>query len=520
MLSLQDETVEEDPKHSPNHEQKYNSSNSSSTHLLRKDIDPRPINPAPLSVSSNSDQSSDNQIEVRAKNIRARERLQTLRDRVARTRALAIRAKQDVQKHRERYQNSNARFMEVVDQMMTLDDVRSLKSLHPYYFELKSAQDELGPLEAACDSLEIRLQNEEQSLEQEEESFYKYNTLPLNQAPNSGEDTPSSPLTVTSRAPQLTSESSVIKHELTQEYFRKVSEAENIKEYLQDLEDGRYKLLEEAAFRQRHGLSLSSEGTKFLADFSEIYNITFENLQQLEKEILNLEQRCLEAGFFDETQHKYEVFNMLADDIWETILDVHFRSPFHAAAEHLDYDAHETNFVDKHDYVNNWMLDWVKDSPLEALRLRTWVYSTYPEIKDEPLDSDRWAELALLWWHRDEAAQPLNISERDKPNKKSFEGSSICLADGSYLPFDSQVFVEGTIMFEESHTAQTRKPRSTRDTNESPSRSGADAIDETTDASLIENIPQSIIEKSVPSIEPIRHHITKFTLSPVAPTRF
>jgi len=348
-------------------------------------------------------------VETRARNIRARERLQILRNRVARTRALALHSRRDLRQPQERLRKANANLMRAIDKLMTINDPPGMKDLYPYYTEVRHAQDELGPLEYSYDSLQIQLYDEEQDLEQEEEHFYQISNDPLIHMLSSEFDIPLSPfvepLGSLDSESEPESDLSLPEHELVQEYLEQVSAAQQMKLELYDLENRKSQLEEEATFRYRHHLPLPLGGERFIAEFPTLYRKTLHTLRALERDLLELRQTCLNDHLFDESQYNYKAYDTFLDEVEDTILDAHVRSPFHAAAQHLDYREYQPDYQNKREYVNSWMLQWVKESPLEALRLREWIYHKYPEMAKEPPESDRWSELALLWWHEDRAGQ-------------------------------------------------------------------------------------------------------------------
>ena len=362
------------------------------------------------------DSSSEVDFDRQARNIRARERVEILRRRVIRTRHLTYESRQTLRESRERYRDACARLMGAIDQIMARDDVRNLKTLEPYYKEIRAAQDEMGPAEDAYDRLENRLDDEEQDLEQEEDHFNRrYNvTVPL--PPESKLDDVLSPLLKPYQTPETEIQNLDLENELVQEYLEKVAEAEHLKEELDDLESDFNRLSEDAVFRKRHNIGLSTETAEFLAEYEKIYKNTVDTLRATEDALFDLRNRCVNGHLFNESEYVYESRDALTEEVMDSVMEARERSPLYTAAQGNEYHERETNFKDKRDYVNHWMLEWMQGSPLEAFQLRAWIYFENPETRKDPLDYE-WSELAILWWDNDDAGQAANENEDYKRSR-------------------------------------------------------------------------------------------------------
>lgn len=351
-------------------------------------------------------------VDTQANNVRARERVEILRGRVFRTRRRVQDAREDVRQFRERLREASAELMKVINQVMALENVQNLRSLQPLYKKTSDAQDELGPIEDYYDNLESLLNDQEQELEQEERHFYSYNNIFLRQLPDQQLDKPLSPLVKPYEPPPDHIRDVNLDNEQVQAYLAKMAEAQTLKEDLDEMEANHYKLSQESSFRKRHNLQLSRESASFLANYENWHDMALEKLHDVEDELYNLREQCLDDYLFREDEHVYLRRDALVEDIMDSVNEARERSPLRAAAQYgPSHHLCEVNFSDKRDYVNAWMLDWVQDSILEAHRLRAYIYFEYPHQGKE-LAGEEWSDLAIDWWDRDTAGSKANESYR------------------------------------------------------------------------------------------------------------
>ena len=360
------------------------------------------------SIKGYQDEESRVDVDVQAGNIRARKRLETLRGRVSRTRRVLSESRQDVQFLREKLRDATARLMRAIDELMARDNFENLRSLSPFYEATRIAQDELGPVEDSYDILEMRLNREEEELEQEEVHFYTHNNIVLAPPPDSKLDEPLTPLRKPYRPDDVQFQDLDLDNELVKQYLEKVAEAESLKEEIYDLESEQYGLIEELAFRTRYNLKLSEGKSAFMFNYPQKYKELTETLQSVENDLYDLRDSCIEQKLFGVTEHVYEPRDALVEDIYDSMNEALDRLPLRTAADHAASPRqHSTDFTDKREFVNTWLLELVQDSPVEALRLRMSIVLEY-EKEGKELKGEEWPALVLGWWNRDHAGEEAN----------------------------------------------------------------------------------------------------------------
>ena len=345
-------------------------------------------------------------VDLQAANTRARERVEIMRCRVLQTRRVISEKRQELQLLRERLRDATDRLMRFVHELMAQDDAKNLRSLEPHYCELSDAQDNLGPAEYAYDLLETRLSREEDELEDEEVHFYTHNNIRLASPPDLKLENTLTPLTKSYRPDEEDFPTFILGGGLQRDYLAKWSEAGSLKQQLHVLEDEQYELTQELAFRTRHNLQLSQEKTSSLFDFPKHHKELVEKLERVEDDLYELRDRCLEQNLFTDSEYIYEPYDALVEEIWESVNDARDRSPLHA-----HYTPHEVNFEDKQDHVNTWLLEWMQESTLEIMRLKSFIQFKYPQHGQE-LDDDDWSNLVLDFWDRDSAGKSANTEKR------------------------------------------------------------------------------------------------------------
>ena len=217
-------------------------SRSSNQEQYRRDTPPNnrfsgsTISPPPgqdsayFSLNEWEDEGSEVGAEIQARQVHARERVEILRGRLFRTRHLIQARRRKLRELRESARDASARLMRRVGEVIALEDVENLRALTPLYEECRLIQDELGPAEEDQNQLEIRLNDEEQELEQEEDHFYRHYNVSIGQLSESRLDETLSPLVKPYEPPEPEFESLDRTHELVQEYHEKVIAAENLKD--------------------------------------------------------------------------------------------------------------------------------------------------------------------------------------------------------------------------------------------------------------------------------------------------
>ena len=350
-------------------------------------------------------------VEIQARNMRARERVEILRGRVFRTRSLINDRRQELHFLRDRVRNATAKLMQAVNMVMALNTVQDLAPLTSHYEDMSHAQGELGPAEDAYDILENRLNREEAELEQEEQHFYTHNNITLVPLPDSKLDEEISPLVKPYEPEDNKYQDLDLENDLAKQYLSKVSEAEDLKEQLHDLENEQYQITQEIAFRTRHNLPLSEQKSVFVVEFPKEYKGLLEKLDAVEEALYELREQCVSAKLFTDLEYPYEPRDALVDEIYESVSYAMERSPLRSVGSHTETRFPEdTNFKDKREYVNSWLLGWVQDSTVDKMRLKAFIYYQYPK-DGKQLEGEEWSDLALEYWDQDEAGK----SAKEKP---------------------------------------------------------------------------------------------------------
>lgn len=397
------------------------------------------------SVMGHQNEDSVVDMDVQARNIRARERVEIFRGRTLRTRRILNERRQEVQTLRDKLRDATAKLMREIDELIVRDKVENLQSLAPYFEATRTAQDELGPVEDAYDGLEIRLIGEEEELEQEEMHFYTHNNITLSQLPDSKLDAQLTPLVQPYQPEDVEFQNLDLENELVKQYLGKVNEANHLKEEIDDLENEQYSLTKELAFRTRYNLHLSEEKAAFMFEYPNIHKALVENVQRVEDDLYDLRDLCIAQGLFTASEHGYKPRNALVDEIYEALDYALDRYPLRTAADHAASDKPSTpNLKDKRDYVNKWMLEQLQDSPVETLRLRSFIIVEY-EKAGKKLGGEEWPTLVLGWWDKDDADEEAQTESvlstmdalRGGTNSKASEGSlEVDLGDGQRIELE------------------------------------------------------------------------------------
>jgi hypothetical protein len=342
--------------------------------------------------------------QLQARQMRARERVVILRGRVQRTRRIKSKRREELRPLREEVGSATGR---LIKRLYELDALGSLPSeLLADCERFRVAHDALGPAENAFDMLEIRLDQEEEDLEEEEDHFYRHYNVLSEPDLDSNLDTALSPLAEPYNPSDVDIQEINLVPEQLREYLQLKERAETLKTEMLNLEEEYYRCVEEEKFRMEHRVSISAETTTFLANYAKIHLAIVADLDKAEEELFTLREECVELHLFEESDYIYEQHDALSRDIWDAVEDARDRSPLRVAANDVDYFERETRLSDKKNTVNSWLLDWIRDSSINVLALKAWLYSLYPDIpsKDEYLlENDNWAGLALKFWDTDSA---------------------------------------------------------------------------------------------------------------------
>ncbi|KAH6668952.1 hypothetical protein B0J14DRAFT_153628 [Halenospora varia] len=360
------------------------------------------------SYFSNRSDSSVVEADIQIRQLRARERVAVRRGRVSRTRRLIKGRREELRRLREDLRDASDKFTQKANEIIALGGIQ--EDLTPYHNRLREAQDTLGPVEDTYDRLESRLDDEEQDLEQEETHFYRHYDVTITSIPDSKLDDPISPLVKSYDAPDLEVEERPLEEGQVQQYMNRVAEASRLKDELDGLEEEYFRISTDASFRNRYDIPLSAETTRFLDEYRTTHSAILEHLHSVENHLFDLRDQCLDQGLFRDSEHMYEPRDALCEDVMETVYEAEDRSPLRMAALRMGLGGEETHFDNKCGYVNNWLFEWIKDSPYECLSLKTWIVCEYPKSPDrgEDLSDDKWSDLALENWNTDGAGAHTN----------------------------------------------------------------------------------------------------------------
>ncbi|KAK0118623.1 hypothetical protein ONS95_007507 [Cadophora gregata] len=374
--------------------------------------DPFQQDSAHVSTGGPQDQdSSDDDSDTREQQLRARERVVILRRRVLKTRQIRRKSRDSLGQLRERTRSALDKLTQKINELAALN--RLQEGIGLYYEEFCAAQDELGPAEHEYESLENRLENEEQDLEEEEEQYYElYRYKKYFEASHQGSrvERAVSSSTKLDDKPNNTNQILIINSNLLQEYFSKIDEALALRRELQNLEDDYYRVSEDANLRRRNGFPLFATMSSFLADYPTSRAEILDSLYQAEENIFDLRDECIKQGVFSRDEHRYEPRDALRDELLDAVDEALERSPLRVAAQHVKHPEEiKQEISNKRDYVNKWLLEWVQESTVDMMMLRTFIYIKCPGISETPhktlveMGDDKWTEYSLKNWYTDEA---------------------------------------------------------------------------------------------------------------------
>ena len=360
--------------------------------------------------------------------MRARRRVEMMRARVLQTRRGMKAERHELQWLRERLRDATDALMRAVNELMALQNIEALSSLAPYHEAMRRAQDELGPTENTYDLLELRLHREEEDLERAEEDFYTLNNIDLVFHPEATLDKAVTPHVIPIEPAEPIVPSLYLENELVQQYLGKVSEAEALKEQLRELESQHYELTVELSFHQRYDMPLSKNKHTLLLDFPQAHRELIDTLEGLEDNLYEIREKCVAKNLLSESDYPYEPYDAFVEDIYDSINDVRDQRPLHAL-----YTRHRVDGMKNPDYVNTWLLEWIQESTLQTMLLKSFIQTTYPD-GGKDLAGDEWSGLALEFWNQDSAGYDIDRNNRFSTIDALLggTGSSLSLEDWGY----------------------------------------------------------------------------------------
>lgn len=411
--------VESSPGSSPEQSDHHSSPRSrprgvrytSSTSSPRSHHDPERQDSAYFSTRGPPrDHFSDDDSDNREERLSARERVVVLRRKVLKTRQIKRKDRENLGQLRERTRSALDKLTQKINKLVALNDYR--ENIGLYYEEFRAASDALGPAEHEYERLENRLENEEQDLEEQEEHYYelcKYFDI-VNQV--SEVEQTLSPATTPYDPPNKTVQALDLNRNLMQEYFLKINEALTLRKELQNLEDDYYRVSKDANLRRRNGFPLFATMSTFLSDYPTSRADILDKLYRAEESIFDLRDECIKQGVFARDEHRYEPRDALRDELQDAVEEARERSPLRVAAQHAKHPAHiKQEIANKRDFVNRWLLEWVQESTVDMMMLRTLIYIKCPGISETPhktlveIGDDRWSEYSLNNWYTDGAGK-------------------------------------------------------------------------------------------------------------------
>ncbi|KAH7348836.1 hypothetical protein BKA65DRAFT_501543 [Rhexocercosporidium sp. MPI-PUGE-AT-0058] len=475
------------------------------------------------------DSPSESDSDIEEQQLRARERVVILRRKVLKTRQVKRKKRDSLRQLRERVRVILDRLTQKINELVALNKIP--EEITPYYDELRAAQDELGPAEDEYERLENRLDNEEEDLEEEEQRYYElyqYSKAAFDVSiQGSRIEQTISPTTKPYDVSNAEIQTLDLENTLLQDYLSMIDEALAIRKELQNLEDDYILVSEDANIRRRNGFLLFATMTTFLSEYPKSRAEILENLYRAEDQLLDLREECLKQGVFGRNEYPYEPRDALRDDLMEAVEEALERSPLRVAAQQLKHPKTMKEGSSKKDYVNSWLLQWVQDSTVDMMMLRTFIYIACPELSHTPqktlveLGDDKWTNYSLANWFTDAAGDladfNYNASRLDNiagaTNKLNLGSTDWSLSTGSSLNvgLDYDRLADPIIMGSEAASYTTQKlDLDTTPTKPSPYNGGATPTRRDLDNTLVDESnlsenhstpPTSISEPTSPSIQ-------------------
>ena len=314
-----------------------------------------------------------------------------------------------------RQQHSLIRSLEtrLLNQWRTFGNSSDRDTITELHAELCSALEELGPMEQDYDDREDGLDTLEFDLEAKEERFY-------------GQDPQAELHENKERLSAEYSSTSIRADEPEQDllspqylYYSRVGDAQIARERLMDLEAQKEQYLDIERERDALGIPLFQENTDFLSQYDKIYTEHHRELEKIERDVQSLE---IQAGFskiIDPAEHV--TFRDLGWDQEDHIGSRHSspssepglaagrsgqsREEYRRRKSENDILALPTDPRSSRERINQWILERLKNTPIEQLRHKT-------ELNRPNLDDKAWWSLVCHFWQLDRAARSSQNSSR------------------------------------------------------------------------------------------------------------
>ncbi|KAL2064643.1 hypothetical protein VTL71DRAFT_3781 [Oculimacula yallundae] len=374
---------------------------------------------------------SDGRSDSKEQRLRAREKIVLLRRKLLKTREIKRRDRVRIRRLRENVRASLDELNRKINELVALDKVPP--ELRPLCDTFRKAQDELGPAEYEYAELEDTLEDEEEELEEEEDLYYTVHQTSDNleasdeasrvdatiSSQDSRLDNTTSSATKPDNLSETSNESLGSEPDLLQKYLSLRDQALELRVGLQNLEDEYVGVSGDANIRRRNGFHLPAVMASFLADYVESHNEILDDIDRAEKELFDLREECLKQGVFEQNEYLYAPRDEFRDELMEVVGEALQRSPLLVSAQRIEHPEVTRNFSSKRDHVNSWLLQWVQESTIDMMMLRSWIYTLCPGISETPdktlvqIGDDRWTDYSVSTWYRDAAGMFADANYND-----------------------------------------------------------------------------------------------------------
>ncbi|KAL8981284.1 MAG: hypothetical protein Q9205_003881 [Flavoplaca limonia] len=314
-----------------------------------------------------------------------------------------------------RQQHSLIRSLEtrLLNQWRTFGDSSDHDAITELHAELCSALEELGPMEQNYDDQEDGLDTLEFDLEAKEERFY-------GQDSQAGLQENKERLSAEYSSTSFSSDESEQDHLSPQYlYYSRVGDAQIARERLMDLEAQKEQYLDIERERDALGVPLYQENTDFLSQYDKICAEHQRELEKIERDVQSLE---IQAGFSKIKDPAEKItFRDLGWDQEDNIGSRHSspisepglaggrsgqsREEYPRRKSENDILALPTDPRSSRERINQWILERLKNTPIEQLRHKT-------ELNRPNLDDKAWWSLVCHFWQLDRAAHSSQNSSR------------------------------------------------------------------------------------------------------------
>ena len=314
-----------------------------------------------------------------------------------------------------RQQHSLIRSLEtrLLNQWRRLDNSSDHDAITELHAELCSALEELGPMEQDYDDREDGLDTLEFDLEAKEERFYEQDSQAGLQENKERLSAQYSSTSARSDEPEqdLTSAEYL--------YYSRVGDAQIARERLMDLEAQKAQYLDIKRERDALGVALYQENTDFLYQYDKEYAEHEIELEKIERDVQSLE---IQADF-SKTRDPAEKATLqdLGSEQEANTGNRHSspssepglagrsgqsREEYQRRKSENDIWALSNDPRSSRERINQWILERLKNSPIERLRHKA-------ELDRPRLDSKAWWSLVCQFWQLDRAARSSLSSSRN-----------------------------------------------------------------------------------------------------------